>query len=124
MSFGAPRRVEPASKCRVILLFNLIEPDRYVPAGKYTVPPPAALHASIALLMAPVTSVAPSSADMKSLTLNADPAGALNTGEAKLIAGNASAPAIEVFMNARRANICLELKLRVTSSGLNRKAET
>ena len=60
MSAALPLMVDPASSCRVTLLFILmVFLDSYVPEGKRTIPPPAVLAAEMALLMAPVSLVEP-----------------------------------------------------------------
>src|SRR5579859_4685429 len=61
-SFGeaAASIVHPCDRNRSTLLFSRIEKQIYVPAGKITVPPPAAAAASIALLIAGESTVFPS----------------------------------------------------------------
>jgi hypothetical protein len=66
---GVPSSRAPASRCSITLDFNTTVPERYVPGGKRTCPPPAVVQASIALLMATVSRAFPSPTAPKSRTL-------------------------------------------------------
>jgi hypothetical protein len=57
---SAARMVQPRDRYRSTLLFRRMVKHTYVPAGKSSVPPPAAATASIALLMAGESMVLPS----------------------------------------------------------------
>src|SRR6266545_3447834 len=74
---AAARIVAPDPSCSVTLLARWIERDRYVPAGKSTVPPPAPAAAAIALLIAgeSIADPLPLAPKLRTLTVPAAHAG-------------------------------------------------